>query len=284
MVETALTWIDTHVHWDAEAFDADRDAALRRARLAGVTHCLNPSVTLSSAVTVQALATQSATRADWPRILPAFGIHPLYVAAVKPDDLPQLDEWLRKYRPIALGEIGLDAYAGAPDFGAQQQVFEAQLELAAAHQLPVLLHSRHAVEAVIQTLKRFQGRQQKIPGGIAHAFNGSEVQATQLISMGFLLGFGGSLTYDGSTRIRHLACHVPIESIALETDAPDMSPAWLQGGRNESAELPKIACMLAALRDVAPAVLAQSVQQNLHRLLGPDDKMVHAHTQTVSEL
>ena len=267
MVETALTWVDTHVHWDAAAFDADRDAALRRARLAGVTHCLNPSVTLGSAAAVQALATQSATRADWPRILPAFGIHPLYVAALKPDDLSQLDEWLRKYRPIALGEIGLDAYAGAPDFGVQQQVFEAQLELAAAHQLPVLLHSRHAVEAVIQTLKRFQGRQQKIPGGIAHAFNGSEVQATQLISMGFLLGFGGSLTYDGSTRIRHLACHVPIESIALETDAPDISPAWVHPGRNSPDQIPRIGAVLAELRGMAVGEVAAATTASAHAIL-----------------
>lgn len=268
MSEALLTWIDTHVHWDAAEFEQDRDAALVRAKAAGVTHCLNPSVTVAGFADVHALAELSNHRNDWSCLLPAYGIHPLYVDQSRPDDLQQLEMQLRAQRPVAIGEIGLDAYAGAPDFTKQQRLFEAQLSLAVSYQLPVLLHVRHAVEAVIQSLKRMQGRGQKIPGGIAHAFNGSAVQAQQLIDMGFLLGFGGSCTHEGSMRIRALAAQLPLTSIVLETDAPDMSPAWLQGQRNESSQLPLIAQTLAELRQIPLAALSEATSRNVVRLLG----------------
>lgn len=269
MSEALLTWIDTHVHWDAAEFDQDRDAALVRAKAAGVTHCLNPSVTVAGFADVQALAEQSQSRNDWPLILPAYGIHPLYVEHCQPNDLQQLDAQLRRQQPVAIGEIGLDAYVGAPDLTKQQRMFEDQLSLAAGYQLPVLLHVRHAVEAVIQSLKRVQGRGQKIPGGIAHAFNGSSVQAAQLIQMGFLLGFGGSCTYPGSKRIRAMATQLPLTSVVLETDAPDMSPVWLHGQRNESSQLPLIAQTVADLRQITLAELSRATRENLSGLLGP---------------
>ena len=267
MSEATLTWIDTHVHWDANEFDQDRDAALIRAKMAGVVCCLNPSVSVSGFAHVQALANDSQRREDWPIILPAYGIHPLYVEQSRPDDLQQLEGQIKRHRPIAIGEIGLDAYPGAPDFSKQQQLFEAQLALAAIHQLPVLLHVRHAVEAVIQSIKRVQGRGQKIPGGIAHAFNGSEVQANQLIKLGFLLGFGGSCTYSGSTRIRALAAQLPLSSIVLETDAPDMPASWLNGQRNEPSQLPLIAQEVAKLRNMPMADLAATTGDNVIGLL-----------------
>ena len=263
-----LTWFDTHVHWDAAEFDQDRDAALIRARSAGVTHCLNPAVTVAGFAQVQALATLSRQRKDWPCLMPAYGIHPLYVDQSQPEDLHLLEGQLRSQRPVAIGEIGLDAYAGAPDFEQQRRMFEAQLSLAVTYQLPVLLHVRHAVEAVIQSLKRVQGCGQKIPGGIAHAFNGSAVQARQLIDMGFLLGFGGSCTYEGSTRIRALAAQLPLSAIVLETDAPDMAPAWLHGQRNESSQLPLIAQRLAELRQITLVELSEVTAANMARLLG----------------
>ena len=178
-----------------------------------------------------------------------------------------LERQITTHRPIAIGEIGLDGYPGAPDMNQQRPLFEAQLALAAKHGLPVLLHVRHAVEDVIQMLKRIQGSQQKIPGGIAHAFNGSESQAEQLIRMGFLLGFGGSLTYEGSTRIRRLASSLPLSHIVLETDAPDMAPAWLRQGRNEPASLPRIAQTLAVLRGMTLSALSIQTTANVQALI-----------------
>ena len=265
--ELMPTWIDTHVHWDAAEFDADRALALQRAHSAGIVSCLNPAVNVAGFEKVRAIAAASTQHDDWPRVLPAYGIHPLYVDSATRQDLTTLDQYLSTHRPVAIGEIGLDAYLGAPDMTKQQEFFEAQLALAVQHQLPVLLHVRHAVEAVIQSLKRVQGVKQRIPGGIAHAFNGSASQAEQLVRLGFILGFGGSLTYDGSTRIRRLAATLPLTHIVLETDAPDMSPAWLHKTRNESAELPKIAAALANLRDIDVRVISEQTNHNARQLI-----------------
>ena len=268
MPDTAITWFDTHVHWDAAEFDPDREAALNRAYAAGVRYCLNPSVTVRGIEQVRQLALQSQRCAHWPRILPAYGIHPLYVDQCQADDIQLLESELLKHRPVAIGEIGLDAYMGAPSFEKQRQLFEDQLVLAMTHQLPVVLHVRHAVEAVVQSIKRVQGNERKIPGGIAHAFNGSHVQAKQLIDMGFLLGFGGSCTYEGSTRIRLLAAQLPLSALLLETDAPDMAPAWARGQRNESSQLPRIAETLAQLRKISLAELSEQTTANALLVLG----------------
>ncbi len=268
MPDTAITWFDTHVHWDAAEFDLDREAALDRAYAAGVRYCLNPSVTVSGIEKVQQLVVLSESRPFWPCILPAYGIHPLYVDRCQPDDIQTLEAQLRMQRPIAIGEIGLDAYIGAPDFEKQRLIFEDQLVLSVEHRLPVVLHVRHAVEAVIQSIKRVQAKGQKIPGGIAHAFNGSHVQAKQLIDMGFLLGFGGSCTYEGSTHIRLLAEQLPLSALVLETDAPDMAPAWNRGRRNESSQLPRIAETLAVLRKISLVALSEQTTANALRVLG----------------
>ena len=265
-VAETLPWIDTHVHWDAAEFDRDRAEALARTLLAGVTHCLNPGVTVAGISSIRRIAESASQRNDWPAVLPAYGIHPLYVESAADDDLALLDQQIVMHRPCAIGEIGLDGYTGAPDKDKQRKLFEAQLALAIRHQLPVLLHVRHAVEDVIQALKRVQGARQKIPGGIAHAFNGSESQAQQLMQMGFMLGFGGSVTYEGSTRIRHLAATLPLTHIVLETDAPDMAPAWLHRSRNESSQLPKIAQVVADLRGISMETLSIQTCANACRL------------------
>lgn len=278
----APCWVDTHIHWDASEFDVDREQALVRAKQAGVIACFNPSVIASGFESVRDLAAASLTRCDWPRILPAYGVHPLYVMQATDADLAALEQQLVMHRPLAVGEIGLDGYPGAPDMTQQRTWFEAQLALAAKHSLPVLLHVRHAVEDVIQCLKRVQGQRQKIPGGIAHAFNGSEIQAEQLMRMGFMLGFGGSLTYEGSTRIRRLAASLPLEHVVLETDAPDMAPSWLERARNESSELPKIANILANLRGISLRRLAEQTSNNAQKiiagagLVGADGACAHS--------
>lgn len=264
---TALSgWIDTHVHWDAAEFDPDRDAVLRNAFEAGVSCTLNPSVAVSGIPEIQALSNASLERDDWPQVWPAYGIHPLYVEQAQPMDVACLETFIKAHRPIALGEIGLDGYTGAPAMTIQQRWFEDQLALAIEYELPVIMHVRHAVEAVIHTLKRVQGKHRKLRGGIAHAYNGSAAQAAELIRLGFLLGFGGSLTYDGSTRIRRLATELPVQSIVLETDSPDMSPSWLRHQRNEPSALPKIAGTFALLRAMPVEAIRLQVNANVIKL------------------
>ncbi|HYJ97073.1 MAG TPA: TatD family hydrolase, partial [Burkholderiaceae bacterium] len=174
------------------------------------------------------------------------------------------------------GEIGLDWFVPGLDRERQQQFYIAQLKLARDAGLPVLLHVRRSADGLVAGLRRID-----VPGGIAHAFNGSAAQADVCVAMGLRLGFGGAMTFDRALQIRRLAAVVPDHVPVLETDAPDIPPHWLyrsavqraQGQptqRNEPGELPRIAATLAGLRgwslDDTAATTAANARAALPRL------------------
>lgn len=249
--------IDTHCHLDAAEFDADRASVYAGALASGVSKIIVPGVE------VAAFGKQKTVIDACPACIPAWGIHPLYVDRAQPDDLDQLRRWLTRERPVAIGEIGLDFYVDGIDVELQTRLFVAQLKLAREFDLPVILHVRRAVDAVLRELRRVRVR-----GGIAHAFNGSAQQAAELIKLGFKLGYGGAATYQGSRRIRALAAALPMDALVLETDAPDMAPAWLTGRRNSPAELPRIAAEIASLRGMSTAALCGCANENAQSVLG----------------
>ena len=237
--------IDTHCHLDAAEFDADRDAVHAAALAAGVGRIVVPAVAVDSFFKTKTVVDR------YPGCVAAYGIHPLYVQGARPEDIDVLRDWLVREQPVAIGEIGLDFYVPDNDPARQEFFFVEQLKLAREFDLPVLLHVRRAVDAVLKQLRRIRVR-----GGIAHAFSGSRQQADEFMKLGFKLGFGGAMTIAGSTRIRALAAELPADAIVLETDAPDIPPAWLNGGRNTPGELPRIAALLAELRGVDGAEVA----------------------------
>lgn len=243
--------IDTHCHLDAAEFDPDRDTVHAAALAAGVERIVVPAVAVDSFNRVKTSV------ARYPGCFAAYGIHPLFVMQAKEADLAVLRDWLLSEKPVAVGEIGLDFYVTDLDPARQEFFFVEQLKLAREFNLPVLLHVRRSVDSILKQLRRF-----KLPGGIAHAFNGSRQQADEFIKLGFKLGFGGAMTFSGSTRIRQLAASLPLESIVLETDAPDIPPAWLAGGRNAPAELRRIAEVLAELRGLSLAAIAGQTALN----------------------
>lgn len=239
--------LDTHCHLDASEFANDRTAVVDAARAAGVARVLVPAVSVAGCAGVDECL------AAYPDMCRgAYGIHPLYVDGVGGDDLARLEMRLSAGTAIAVGEIGLDCYVDGIDPERQLALFRAQLALARRFDLPVILHVRRAVDAVLHELRRTP-----VCGGIAHAFNGSQQQAELFIRLGFKLGFGGAMTYDGSRRIRALAAALPLDALVLETDAPDMAPAWLHRGRNSPAELPRIAETLAGIRGVPLAEIVE---------------------------
>ncbi|MCB1907986.1 MAG: TatD family hydrolase [Rhodocyclaceae bacterium] len=249
--------IDSHCHLDAAEFDADRDLVVARARAAGLGLLVVP------AVAADAFERAADAGRRYPECRIAYGIHPLYAERAAPErDLAMLEQRLAAGEVVAVGEIGLDLYQGHPDFDRQQRVFVAQLELARRFDLPVLLHVRRAVDAVLKQLRRI-----RVPGGIAHAFNGSRQQADQMIGLGFGLGFGGAMSYPGSRRIRELAATLPLSAIVLESDAPDMPPAWARGQRNEPAQVARYAQVLAELRDVPRELVEEETSRNVGRCL-----------------
>jgi TatD DNase family protein len=272
-----MSWIDTHCHLDAPEFDIDRDIMRQQAREVDVSLCVWPCVQASDFDRTRLLATQHLDAY-------ALGIHPLYTPQAHVDDLHQLNRCLEQHlhdpRLVAIGEIGLDAFVPqliTPQAWEQQiNFYRAQIQLARQYQLPVILHVRRSADALLKVL-----RETPVSGGIAHAFNGSLQQAHQFIDLGFKLGFGGAMTFDRAHQLQRLARELPLESLVLETDSPDMPPHWLyvtaedrlQGapqGRNTPAQLPRIAAFLAQLRGVDPdeitVALYNNTQQALPRL------------------
>ena len=252
--------IDTHCHLDAAEFAADRDAIVTAARVAGVSAVVIPAVGTGNFSAVRDCCQR------YTQCYPAYGLHPLYLERAGDADLVILRDWLASESggalpPVAVGEIGLDFHQPGFDVLRQQHFFVEQLKIAREFDLPVLLHVRRAVDQVLKGL-----RQIGVKRGIAHAFNGSRQQADELIRLGFKLGFGGAMTYPGSTRIRKLAGTLPIDAIVLETDAPDIPPCWLACGRNTPAELPRIADILAELRGVSSAEIHAATSANARTL------------------
>lgn len=231
--------VDTHCHLDAAEFDADRDEVALSAHQAGVACMVVPGVEVANFPAVQALCGR------FHFCVAAYGIHPMYVMHAQESDINALRLWLEREQAVAVGEIGLDFFVQGLDTDRQLWFFREQLKLAAELHLPVILHVRRAVDAVIAELRRYG-----IKSGIAHAFNGSRQQADILMDMGFKLGFGGAMTFDRALKIRELARSLPLEAIVLETDAPDISPVWIAGQRNSPQQLPEIAKVLAELRGI----------------------------------
>jgi len=262
-------WTDTHCHLDAAEFDADRDAVVARARAAGVAQIVVPAVARSNFDTVRVLAHAHG-------FAYALGIHPLCVGQANDDDLRQLADALAEHRGdprlVAVGEIGLDHFVPGLDLARQAQFYVAQLKLARRFDLPVIVHVRRSADTLLKHL-----RVEKVRGGIAHAFNGSEQQAFAFVALGFKLGFGGAMTFERALQIRRLAQLLPADAIVLETDAPDIPPHWLyrtaaeraagQSSRNEPAELPRIAQTLAELRGLSLPALAELTSANARAAL-----------------
>jgi len=253
--------IDTHCHLDAAEFAADRDAIVAAARAAGVSAMVIPAVATANFSAVRDCCER------YPECYPAYGLHPLFVARAGEPDLATLRRWLSDelagpLPSVAVGEIGLDFHQPNFDLVRQEHFFVEQLKIARDFDLPVLLHVRRAVDPVLNWLRRVG-----VKRGIAHAFNGSRQQADEFIRRGFKLGFGGAMTYPGSTRIRLLASTLPIEAIVLETDAPDIPPFWLAGGRNAPSELPRMARTLAELRGMSNEQILASTSANALALM-----------------
>lgn len=252
-------WIDTHCHLDAHEFGADALGVAQRARAAGVGMIVIPAVARANFDVVARLAAAA------PGASYALGIHPIYVPQAQDEDLEvlraQATAALADPRFVGIGEIGLDFFLPmltTPEMRARQERFlRAQLRIARDLGLPVLLHVRRSQDQVYKHL-----RQIAPPGGIAHAFNGSEQQARNYLALGLRLGFGGAMTFTRALQIRRLAAALPLDGIVLETDAPDIAPAWLHPGRNSPEELPRIGAALAALRQEDAATVRAATAAN----------------------
>ena len=247
--------VDSHSHFDAPEFDGDRDAALARARAAGVTRQVVPAVAASSWPKLREVCAQDAG------LFAAYGLHPMYLAEHRPAHLEDLRTWIEREKPVAVGECGLDFFVEGLDAETQQQYFDGQLRLAREFDLPVIVHARRAVDAVIASIRRIGGLR-----GVVHSFSGSPEQARHLWQLGFLIGLGGPVTYERANRLRTLARTMPLDHLLLETDAPDQPDAGIRGQRNEPARLPVVRDVIADLRGITADEVSQATTRNAERL------------------
>ncbi|MFQ6556996.1 TatD family hydrolase [Pseudomonas sp. Lb2C1-1] len=252
--------IDTHTHLDFPDFDADRPALLAESRALGVRQMVILGVYRDNWQRVWDLVQSD------PDLHAALGLHPVYLDQHRPDDVAQLREWLSRlagHRQLcAVGEIGLDYYIPTLDRERQQALFEAQLQLAVEFELPALIHVRRSHADVIATLKRMELKR----AGIIHAFAGSFEEAREYIKLGFKLGLGGAATWPQALRMHRVLAKLPLDSVVLETDSPDMAPAMFPGQRNSPAHLPAICEALAGIMGISPERLAETSTTNARQL------------------
>ena len=261
--------VDTHCHLDLNHFDDDRDAVVARALEAGV-HAM-----ILIGYNPDRWRTTADLCARWPFMVRAVGIHPNDASLWSAVTRQQLVREIETSHPVAIGEIGLDFFRSAENRTQQVEAFEQQLEIAAAFNLPVVIHQRAAENDVIEILERHRP-----PKGVMHCFTGDRVFADRCEAIGFHLGIGGVLTFPRSDDVRDAVASVEHESLLLETDAPFLAPQIRRGKRNEPAFLSSIAHELAQVTGCTEDHLREQTTRNAIALFGdPLKQAIQAGTE-----
>ncbi len=245
--------IDTHAHLYLEDFDEDRDAIMQRAAAKGVKKIYLPNI---DSGTIDALLRMEKNFSG--RALPMMGLHPGSVKDNWEEELGVIKKWLAQHSFAAVGEIGLDFYWDVTYKEQQIAAFKQQIDWALAHQLPIVIHARNALDDCIDIVR---SKQNGALTGIFHCFSGTVKQAKEIIGLGFFMGVGGIVTFKKAT-LPEVIKEIPLQHLVLETDAPYLTPAPHRGKRNESSYIPHIAEKLAAIKDVPLAEVAAVTTAN----------------------
>ena len=255
-----MTLVDSHCHLDDEQFAQDRDAAIERARAAGVERML----AIGTGGGPADLEVAIRLAAQYPFIYATVGVHPHDAAKATPETFTRLGEVARHPKVLAIGEIGLDYHYDFSPRDVQRSVFAQQLGLAARAQKPIVIHTREAWEDTLALI-----RESGLPnGGIMHCFTGGPKEAEQALELGFHLSFGGILTFPKADNVRQAAALTPEDRLLVETDAPYLAPVPHRGKRNEPAFMVETAWRLAEVRGVTLDDIASVTTRNFDRLCG----------------
>jgi TatD DNase family protein len=251
--------IDTHCHLYSEEFTPDIDAVLARAINLGVEKFYLPAIDSSCLDAMLNLEKR------YPgKCIAMMGLHPCYVKENYKDELALVQQWLGKRKFAAIGEIGLDFYWDKTFVKEQQEAFTTQMDWAVEFNLPIVIHTRNAMQETINLVKAYGT---KGIGGIFHCFSGSYESACEIIKAGFYLGIGGVLTYKNAGLAEVLA-KIDLEHLVLETDAPYLTPVPFRGKRNESSYLEYIVTKLAAIKNCSVAEVAAVTTTNAEKIFG----------------
>ncbi|HEY2945031.1 MAG TPA: TatD family hydrolase [Vicinamibacteria bacterium] len=258
MSEPKLTLVDSHSHIDMPAFDHDREAAVARAREAGVIDML-----VVGGVDEQDGHRRALRVADGLGLPVSAGIHPHEAKLATEAIYDELRGLAREGRIVAVGEIGLDFHYDYSPRDVQREVFRRQVRLAREVGLPVIIHTREADEETAAILEE-EGAMET--GGVIHCFTGGEELARRALALGFYVSFSGIVAFPRSETIQAVARTLPEDRLLVETDSPFLAPPPHRGKRNEPAFVVEVARQVAGLRgDILEAVGAAS-RRNFERL------------------
>jgi TatD DNase family protein len=236
--------IDSHCHLDDDRFDPDRDQIVARAKANNIDCIVIPATTAQRWLKVKKVSEL------YEGVYPTYGLHPMFMALHQAQHINELDAWLDREKPIAVGECGFDFFMGRVDEVQQVKIFSDQLQLAKNHRLPVIIHVRKFAPLT----------------GVIHSFSGSQQQADQLIDLGFKLGIGATVGFERAKKLRSVVASVPDSALLIESDAPDQPGANHRGERNEPAFIIEQLTTIASLRDMSEKELAQALLRNTHDL------------------
>lgn len=254
-----MRFIDTHCHLYAEEFIEDIDHVIERATKNGIEKFYLPAIDSSEIKSMLLLEERFPGKC-----IAMMGLHPCSVKNNFKEELNVVEEWLNKRKFVAVGEIGLDFYWDKTFIKEQYIAFETQMHWALEKKLPIVIHTRDAMQETIDIVKPFASKGLK---GIFHCFGGSYENAAEIIDMNFLLGIGGVVTYKKSG-LQDVLDKIGLEHIVLETDAPYLTPVPYRGKRNESAYIKIIAQKIAEIKSVSLEQVARITTANAEKIFG----------------
>ncbi|MDQ6814765.1 MAG: TatD family hydrolase [Bacteroidota bacterium] len=251
--------IDSHTHLYSKEFENDFEQVFERAKKAGVEKFYMPAI--DSKVIEAMLSLEEKYPGE---CFAMMGLHPCSVKDNYAEELQIVEEYLAKRKFVAVGEIGLDFYWDTTYKNEQYEAFNRQMQLALIYKLPIVIHTRNAMQETIDAVKPFASKGLR---GIFHCFGDSSDVAKQIIDIGFLLGIGGVLTYKNA-HLAEVLKDIPLQHIVLETDAPYLSPVPYRGKRNESSYLKHIAEKLASVKNISLEEIAEITSGNAEKIFG----------------
>ena len=254
--------IDTHAHYDDEAFDPDREVLLASMQEHGIEKLVNVCASIDGLQDTVKLIEK------YPFIYGAVGVHPDDAEQMTEETLAEIRRISHMDKMIDIGEIGLDYYwhKEKKEHEIQQKMFRAQMEIAREEKLPFMIHSRDAAEDTLNIVREYM--QGGMYGGIIHCFSYSREIATEYLNMGLHLGIGGVVTFKNAKKLKEVVQYAPLSQLVLETDCPYMAPEPNRGKRNSSLYLPYVVQAIAELKQVTPEEVIEVTRENTHRLLG----------------
>ncbi len=273
--------IDTHAHYDDEAFDADREELL--ASLAG--NNIGPVMDIGSTRESLPKIRELMKRYDF--VYGAIGLHPDEIGDLTEELLDEMREDMKNPKVLAVGEIGLDYYWNKEKKELQTEAFRRQIRLAQECGKPVVIHSREAAADTLDIVREMYGKgspwerlhgQVQMTGtdadagpaerkGVMHCYSYSVEQARIYTrELGFYLGIGGVVTFKNAKKLKEVVADTPLSYLVLETDCPYLAPVPYRGKRNCSLYLPYVIREIAAIKGVSEEEVERVTEENARKL------------------